>query len=148
MSTPFDQALNQLSPLGQALNQLAAITTTTPGASTAIDLCNILRKPEATASDDYGAAGGGEYVPVNGAPVSCEWAPLSTGKEAGVERLVAGQTKAVTFYKVLVPGATDVKAKDRLVILATDTEPERAFEVKDVVRLGRGGRLQVNCTEE
>lgn len=147
MSTPFESAIGQLSPLQAAVAQLSTLASSTAEtiSGAALDRFNIVRPRLAT--DDYGAQVT-VYETVNAEPVPCNWTASSASKDAGTEHMVAGQLRAVAWYKITdIPIATDVKQQDRLVILARGTEPQHTFEVKTVIRISNMP-FQVNCTLE
>jgi len=134
MPTPLGIALTTLTT---QLNQL--IETTFP------DECSISR-PTLTVNA-YGSAPP-SYATV-ASSIGCSWAP--SGK-TGMEYTRASQTNEVVPYMVTLPSvvngaATDIKPKDRIVVVARGQEPIRTFEVKAILR-NAGLPLSVLCTLE
>ena len=134
MATPLGIALTTLTT---QLNQL--IETTFP------DECSISR-PTFTVGV-YGSAPG-TYSTV-ASSIGCAWAPAG---KTGQEYMRASQTNEMVAYMITLPSvisgiATDIKAKDRIVVVARGSEPQRTFEVKAILR-NAGLPLDVLCTLE
>jgi hypothetical protein len=89
------------------------------------DLCNISRPTETP--DVFGSSTSSySNVATN---VPCSWAP----KSGAVEGAVANRVRAAVPYEVKLAETTDVKAQDRVIILAREGEPQRTMEVKAVI---------------
>lgn len=129
-------------PLGIALNTVASqlaqlIETTFP------DECSISRPAQASTVTAYGSVSP-TYSTV-ASSIGCSWAPA--GKDAK-EYVRAAQITGVTAYMITLPAATDVRPKDRIVVVTRGAEPARTFEVKGAPIRNAGLPLLVLCTME
>lgn len=127
-------------PLGIAFNSLATIANRFAEVSFP-DKCEISR-PTFTRTE-YGTTTP-SYSTVESS-VGCSWGPA--GKDAK-EYVRAAKLTGVTAYMITLPAATDIKAKDRIVVAPRGAEAERTFEVKGPPIRNAGFPLLVLCTLE
>jgi hypothetical protein len=130
MTTPLGIALNTVT---DQLNLL--IETTFP------DECSISRPTFTTG--DYGTSTP-SYTTV-ASSIGCSWAPAGKTTHEYVRAL---KLTGVVVYAVTLPGGTDVKPKDRIVITARGDEPQRTLEVKGPPIRNAGLPMMVLCTLE
>ena len=86
--------------------------------------CRVLRQ---TLMDDGRGGKTETFVPPAGDSIPCLYTPFAGF--SGRSQVMGAVPTASGQYQITLPAGTDVKAKDRIKILAQGAEPERTFEI-------------------
>ncbi len=108
--------------LSQLISQLGAEVIPSVFAAAATDTANVLRVARTPLG---GGVTSEAFAAINTVPVPCIWEPKQFSRQ-----MAADKWESVTGYAIYFTGGVDVRADDRIEIVARDaSQPRRVFTV-------------------